>query len=126
MTCNLSSSSMRLRLFSMELKLKLFVRHVGTISFSTWNWRFFQCFRALKHFFFIFPFSTVSFANTKSKLLRKNKEYTSNIRITTQKTSFATVCGKAFHVCFLLRIYTECCSDFMRISAEPWLQQICL
>ena len=70
---------------------------------STWNWRFFQCFRALKLFFF--PLQHCIFANTESKLFRKNKEYTSNIRITTQQTSSATVCGRAFDVCFPVRIY---------------------
>ena len=50
-------------------------------------------------------FRAVSWLAQNQSCLRKNKEYTSNIRITTQKTSSATACGRAFHVCFPVKIY---------------------
>lgn len=54
--------------------------------------------------FFCFFSQGYILAGTKSKLLRKNKESTSNIRVTTQRISSAAVWGPAFHVCFLVKI----------------------
>lgn len=51
-------------------------------------------------------FRAVSWPAQNQSCLRKNKEYTSSIRITTQRTSSATACGGAFfQVCFPVKIY---------------------
>ena len=107
-------------LFSVDLKQKLFVRHMGTIFFSTWRWRFFQCFSGLKYFF-----RTLSWLTQNQSYLGRIKNIHQIWELPLRKHQLPQCAVELF----MLVLWSRCsarCADFMLISADAWLELSCL